>query len=419
VSRRSAVAASTPRGWAACLLVAAIVVVALNQRTAIVGVGPLLHEIRDDAGLSGTAAGVLTTLPVLCFGLLSPLTPWLARRFGADPVVGLTMLLLALGIAVRSTPSTIGLFTGTAIVGAAIAVANVLLPSIVKRDFGRHAGPVLGLYAMALSGGAAVAAGVVIPLQDGLSIGWRSTLLLMAPLALAAAVLWAVAVRTVATPPVDPDLTAPPTGPVRITLWRDPVAWAVTIFMGFTSLQFYGSFAWFPTILVDHGVSEQTAGWWLALMGLTGAVSSLVVPVLAARARGQGRFVVVIVALYVVGWAGMLIAPVSGAAAWAASMGLAQGAGISLALTLIVVRAPDSAHAAELSGMAQAVGYLLAATGPLLLGALHDLTGGWTVPMIMMLVTLVPVVGAGLLAGRPRLVGSAAAAGRAGGRTDG
>lgn len=404
-------AAKALRGPAACLLVAAIVLVSINQRPAIVGIGPLLNEIRDGLGLSGTAAGALTTLPVLCFGLLSPFAPKLARRFGADRVIGATMLVLALGIALRSVPAVLALFAGTAVIGAAIAVANVLMPSIIKRDFGLRAGPVLGLYAMALSVGAAVVAGVVVPLQDGLGIGWRETLLvLMLPLALGALVLWTVAVRTVAVPPVTPSVAAPPTAPQRITLWRDPVAWAVTIFMGSTSLQFYGAFAWFPTMVVDHGVSEAAAGWWLALMGATGAVSSLIVPVLAARRRSQGRFVVVIVALYVVSWVGMLIAPASGAPVWASLMGLAQGAGISLALTLIVVRAPDAAHAAELSGMAQTVGYLLAAVGPLLLGVVHDLSGGWTVPMILMLVALLPILVFGLQAGRPRLVGARPAA---------
>lgn len=411
MSARGAGTVKSLAGPLGCLLVAAIVLVALNQRPAIVGVGPLLGQIRDGVGLSGTAAGVLTTLPVLCFGLLSPLAPRLARRFGADRVVGATMLVLALGIGLRSasTPALVALFVGTAVVGSSIAVANVLLPSIIKRDFGLRSGPVLGLYAMALSAGAAVAAGVVVPLQDGLGIGWRTTLLLMLPLALAAFVLWAVAIRTVAVPPATPAVAAPPTAPQRITLWRDPVAWAVTILMGATSLQFYGAFAWFPTMLVDEGISDATAGWLLALMGVTGAASSLVVPVLAARAPSQGRFVLVIVAMYVAGWIGMLVAPASGAVAWATLMGLAQGAGISLSLTLIVVRAPDAAHAAELSGMAQTVGYLLAAAGPFLLGAIHDLSGGWTLPMTLMLVALVPLAFFGLQAGRPRLVGAAAA----------
>lgn len=404
MSRRSAVATRLPGRGAAVLLVAAIVLVALNQRAPIVTVGPLLDQIRDGAGLSGAGAGVLTMLPVLCFGALAPLAPRLARRFGATTVVGAAMAVLALGIALRSTPALVALFAGTVVVGGAIAVSNVLMPSIVKRDFATRAGPVLGLYAMALSVGAAVAAGVTVPVQDALAVGWRPTLALGLLPAVAALVLWAFATRGSAAVAAGPPVDALP--PRRTSLWRDPVAWSVTAFLGFGSIQFYASFAWFPTILVDHGLSERSAGWLLALMGVAGAVSSMVVPVLATRSRGQRRFVVAIIALYVVSWGGMLTAANAAPALWVTLMGTAQGAAISLALTLIVIRAPDERRAAELSGMAQTVGYLLAATGPLMLGAVHDLTDGWTVPMIVMVVALVPILVSGLAAGRPRLVGA-------------
>ncbi len=390
-------------GWRWWLFVAAIVLVAVNLRATIAGVGPLLAEIRDGVGLSGTGAGVLTTLPVLCFGALAPLAPSLARRWGSDAVVGGAMLVLTLGIVVRSSPSLAALFAGSVLIGGAIAVANVLLPSIVKRDSGSQAGMVLGLYAMSMGLGAAVAAGLVVPVHDALGVGWRAALLLVLPMALLALVLWTLTIRK-GRAAADEVPSGAPKVTAREGLWRDPVAWAVTIFMGATSLQFYATFAWFPTILVDEGGGAQTAGWWLALMGLTGALGSLIVPPLAARARAQGRFVVLIAGLYVVGWVGMLIAPVAGGAAWAALLGLAQGAGISLALTLMVVRAPDAPRAADLSGMVQTVGYLIAATGPLLLGTAHDLMGGWRGPMVMMLALLVPLLIAGLAAGRPRLV---------------
>jgi CP family cyanate transporter-like MFS transporter len=391
-------------GPRAGLLVAAIVLVALNQRAQIVTVGPVLNEIRDDTGLSGAGAGLLTMLPVLCFGALAPLAPRLAQRFGATTVVGGAMLVLTAGLVLRSLPALLALFAGTVVVGGAVAISNVLMPSIIKRDFARRAGPVLGLYAMALSVGAAVAAGVTVPLQDALEVGWRTGLVVWMVLAVAAFVVWAIATRGPAAVTEGPPVAAMP--PHRISLWRDPVAWAVTAFLGFGSIQFYASFAWFPTILVDEGLSEQAAGWLLALMGVAGAVSSMIVPVLATRSRGQRRFVVAIIGLYVVSWGGMLTAATAAPALWVAVMGTAQGAAISLALTMMVVRAPDERHAAELSGMAQTVGYLLAATGPLLLGAIHDLSHGWTVPMIAMTVALVPILLSGLAAGRPRMVGA-------------
>jgi CP family cyanate transporter-like MFS transporter len=409
VSDRSAAAARVPGRWAAGLLVAAIVLVALNQRAPIVTVGPVLDQVRDGAGLSGAGAGVLTMLPVLCFGALAPLAPRLARRFGATTVVGAAMAVLVLGIALRSTPALILLFAGTVVVGGAVAVSNVLMPSIVKRDFATRAGPVLGLYAMALSVGAAVAAGVTVPVQDALDLDWRAALAIWFVPAVGAVVLWAIATRGSARVTAEPLVDVLP--PRRVSLWRDPVAWAVTAFLGFGSIQFYASFAWFPTILVDHGLSERSAGWLLALMGVAGAVSSMIVPVLATRSRGQRRFVVAIVVLYLAGWGGMLGAANAAPALWVALLGAAQGAAISLALTLMVVRAPDERHAAELSGMAQTVGYLLAALGPLLLGAVHDLSHGWTVPMIAMTVALLPILVAGLAAGRPRLVGTRGADG--------
>lgn len=380
-------------------LVAAIALVALNLRASIVAVAPLLNTIRDETGMSGSTAGLLTTLPVLCFGALAPLAPRLARRFGASRVVGGALVVLTAGIVLRAAPTLAPLFLGTVLIGGAIAVTNVLLPSIIKRDFAERSGPVLGIYAMALGISAALAAGVTLPLQEATGLGWRATLALWGILAAVAVVVWPLATRGT------PNVTRVPGDHLPIGLWRDRVAWSVTIFMGFGSLQFYAAFAWFPTILEDHGVAPATAGWMLSLMGFAGAASSLVVPVLASRARAQGRFVVMLVALYVVGWGGMLVAPAGGAAAWALLIGTAQGAGISLALTLMVLRAPDDRHAAELSGMAQAVGYLLAAVGPFALGALHDVSGGWTAPMIAMVLVLVPILWAGLAAGRPRMVG--------------
>jgi CP family cyanate transporter-like MFS transporter len=383
------------RAW---LLLAAIVLVALNLRAGIVSVSPLLDVIRDQTGMSGTAAGLLTTLPVLCFGALAPLAPRLARRFGASAVVGGAMAVLAAGLLVRIVPSIPVLFAGTVLVGGAIAVSNVLLPSIIKRDFAARSGPVLGVYAMALNGSAALAAGATLPLRDATGLGWRATLALWAVLALAAWLVWSVATRGTPSPRQIPGAHVP------VRLWRDRVAWSVSLYMGVGSVQFYAAFAWFPTILIDHGVASDTAGWLLAVMGIAGTASSLVIPALASRARYQGGYVALIVAVYVVGWVGMLAAPVGGAVVWACLLGASQGAGISLALTLMVLRSPDARHAAELSGMAQTVGYLMAALGPLGVGALHDVTGGWTAPMALMLALLVPLLIVGVLAGRPRLV---------------
>lgn len=387
----------------ALLLVAAIVLVSLNLRAAVVAVSPLLDEIRDATGLSGAGASLLTTLPVICFGALAPFAPRLARRFGGTTVVGGAMVVLAAGILLRLVPSTPLLFGGTILIGGGIAVSNVLLPSIIKGNFGLRSGPVMGAYAAALSAGAAIAAATAIPIQRLSGTDWRGALAAWALLAIAAAVVW----RAVA--PREPRRAADRPRHVPIGLWRDPVAWQVTLFMGFQSLQFYAAVAWLPTIFISHGMASGTAGLMAGLFGVMGMLASLVVPVLASRAARQSHLAVVGVSLFACGWLGVLIAPVGGAVVWSILIGLGQGTGIAVALTLIMLRAPDAEHAAELSSMAQTFGYLLAATGPLLVGVLHDATGGWTTPVAVMLALLVPTLVFGVLAGRPRLVGGTAA----------
>ncbi|WP_320672950.1 CynX/NimT family MFS transporter [Patulibacter defluvii] len=394
------------------VLLVGIVLITVNLRPAIVAVSPLLDGIREQTGMSGATAGLLTTLPVLCFGALAPLAPRLARRLGAEPVLLGALVLLLVGIVVRLSSSMAVLFAGTVLIGGTIAIANVLLPSMIKRDLGHATGLAMGVYAMALSAGGALAAAITIPLQDGLDSPWRTTLALWALLAVPAVVAAAAWLRLRRRPAPATDASAASTprpkaggGGAPVSLWRDPVAWQVTLFMGLQSFQFYAAAAWLPTIFADHGFSESRAGLMLALATIFGTVSSLVVPIVAGRSLDQRRLVAATAALYVVGTGGLLIAPTAAGPLWMALLGFAQGAGISLALTMIVLRTPDPEHAAALSGMAQTVGYLLAAGGPFALGALHDVSGGWTAPLVALMVLLVPLTVAGLGAGRRRTVG--------------
>ncbi|EHN10867.1 MFS transporter [Patulibacter medicamentivorans] len=400
------------------LLLVGIVLITVNLRPAIVAVSPLLDGIREQTGMSGATAGLLTTLPVLCFGALAPLAPRLSRRLGPEAVVVAAMLLLLAGILVRLSSSLAVLFAGTVLIGGAIAVANVLLPSMIKRDLGHATGMAMGVYAMALSAGGALAAAITVPLQDGIGSGWRTTLALWALLAVPAVLAaggWLLLRRRQGggRRAAAADVRAARSR-AAISLWRDPVAWQVTLFMGLQSLQFYAAAAWLPTIFADHGFSESRAGLMLALATIVGTLSSLVMPILAGRALDQRRLVVTTIALYALGTVGLLAAPTAAGPLWMALIGFAQGAGISLALTMIVLRSPDPEHAAALSGMAQTVGYLLAATGPFALGALHDASGGWTVPLLVLLVLLVPLLLSGLGAGRRRTVGTAPVAERVG-----
>ncbi len=374
------------------LLLAAIVAVALNQRPAVVAVAPVLGNLRADTGLSSAMAGLLTTLPVLCFGAFAPFAPRLARRIGLETAVGLSLVLLAAGIALRLLSPVALLFAGSLLAGAAIALANVLLPAYVKREFSRP-GAVMGLYSASLNIGAAAAAGLTVPIGLALGADWRVALASWLVLALAAVLLWVpvAGIRGTRTAPDDAG---------SWTLLRRPLARQVTAFLGLQSVQFYSVAAWLPTLLADAGVPVGEGGLLLAVSNVVGAAGALLAPAVAGRMRTQRPLVVAVLVAYVGGLTGLLVAPDSGTVVWVALFGLAQGSGFALALTLIVLRSATPLVAARLGGVAQCVGYLVAAAGPVVLGALHDATGAWGWPLGLLLVLLVPMGLAGWGASR-------------------
>lgn len=381
-------------------LVVAVLVIAANLRPAVVGVSPLVAQIRGDLGINSSVAGLLTALPVLCFGLLAPFAARWTRRWGLEATLLAALVVLVAGILVRLVPALAALLAGSVLVGAAIAVGNTLMPAVVKRDFPHRTGPMTGAYSMAISGGGAIAAAVMVPIEQATGWGWRPSLALWAAFAAVGIVLWLPWVVTAHRNRAD----AVPTPRVS-GLWGSALAWQVTLFMGLQSLQFYALTAWVPTLFVDHGVAPSRAGLLLSLAGLVSLGTAYLTPVLAARRRTQYHLVAGVVGVWAVGYAGLLLAPVALAPLWMVLVGLGQGAGISLGLTLITLRSPDSAHTSQLSGMAQGVGYVIAAFGPLGLGALHDASHGWSVPMIVLIVFLVPLTAVGLGAARDRHVG--------------
>lgn len=377
------------------LLVAAIVGVALNQRPAVVAVAPLLADLRADTGLSSAMAGLLTTVPVLCFGAFAPVAPRLARRFGLESAVGASLLLLAAGIALRLLSPVALLYAGSLLAGAAIALANVLLPAYVKREFLRP-GAVMGMYSAALNIGAAAGAALTLPLADALDVGWRTGLGLWLFVALGALVLWLPVAGTGRAR--RGGVEAPQGG--SWALLRHPLARQVTAYIGIQSVQFYSFAAWLPTLLSDAGVPTSEGGLLLGLANVVGAVGALTAPAQAGRMRTQRPLVVAVAAAYAVGLCGLLVSPDAGTLVWVCAFGVAQGAGFALALTLIVLRSPTPLVAARLGGVAQCLGYLFAACGPLVLGAVHDLTHGWSWPLVLLLAALVPMTWAGWGAAR-------------------
>ncbi len=387
------------RWWWIAAPAVALVLVALCLRAPFAAVGPLLGELGDELGLSTGALAVVTALPLVCFGLVSPFAPALAARFGVHGAVLLGTALIALGVLLRVAGAP-GLFAGTVLLSGGIAVANVLLPAAARAEYGARAAVVLGVITAAMSGSAAIGAGLARPMSDAAGSATRGLLLwgalvLVALLAMAAL---ARARRGVPRP------AAAPSGP-RTAILRDPVALAVTLFFGFQSLSFYSMLTWLADVLEsESGVSPVAAGGLLAVATGLAVPLALVVPGLAGRRPGQQPWVLLGTVPVVIAIIGLLVAPGSAPLLWAVLYGLGSGTAFPLSMMLFVARTRDVAQTGRLSATAQSVGYLLAATGPLGVGLLHDATGAWEPGLVLMLTAVVLQLLVGLAAARPRLL---------------
>jgi MFS transporter, CP family, cyanate transporter len=400
--RASAIAESGRSRLRSFLLILGIVLLAANLRPALTSVAPLIGQIRADTGMSNGVAGLLTTLPLLAFGLLSPVAPRVARRFGMERVLLASLFVLVAGILLRWAGAVAVLFLGTVVLGAAIAVANVLLPSLVKREFPERAGLMTSVYSTSLGISAAFAAGVSVPLAQLAGIGWRGALAVWAVPAFLAGVAWLPQLGR-SDHPADP---SPRSSPGVRDLWRSPLAWQVTLFMGLQSLAYYVTLTWLPEILQEEGMGVARAGWMLGLSQAVAIVTMFLAPMIAGWRSSQRGVVVVAVGTSGVGVLGLLVAGSTASTLWVVLLGLGQGASFSLALTFFALRSPDPGHAAALSAMAQSVGYLLAAGGPSLFGVLRDVTGTWKVPLALLLTVTVFLLIAGIGAARDAHVGT-------------
>ncbi|CAM5350121.1 CynX/NimT family MFS transporter [Corynebacterium variabile] len=393
------------------LIIAGILLVAGNLRAALTTVGPVLNNLRDDLGLSSSAASFLVSLPLLAFAVVSPFVPRVALRLGLERTIAAALGVLAVGLVVRSTPPTVLLWVGTLLIGVAIAVLNVVLPSWVKRDFPTKIGQVTGAYSAAQSGFAAVASGVAVPVAGLSGLGWRLPAAMWAGMALIAVgvllpLMWREAGETTEEATDAPGLVPTDTGHAvhpGPPLWRSLLAWQVAAFMGLQSTNYYVLITWLPSIEQDAGISDTTAGLHLVLFSIFGIGGSLGCSALLARLRNQQVLGACIALVLVVANLGIMLAP-GATVVWACVAGIGGGSSIVFALSLFGMRARSHRTAASLSGMAQSLGYILAAVGPVAVGALHDATGSWTPPMAVLLVLSGCLVVAGLLAGRDRTV---------------
>ncbi|WGW12789.1 MFS transporter [Saxibacter everestensis] len=383
------------------LLIVGILLVAANLRAGLTVVGPLLGEVRADLGLTSVAGSALISLPVLCFAVFSPFAPPLAKRLGMERTLGLSLAVLAVGIVLRSVPWLPALWIGTVLLGIAIATANVILPALLKRDFPGNASRLTGVYSAMQSAMAAAASGLAVPLAGLTPSGWRLAFGLWAGAALIALAVFSPQLRRRTVPAIHDH--APLSQPARFqSPWRHALGWQVSIFMGTQSTLFYVVLTWWPSIEESNGVLPAVAGFHQGLFQLCGIAGSLITAALLHRwHRDQRGTLLLFAPLPAAAILGQLFLPEL-AILWNALLGLSAGATLVLALALFSLRTGHHAQAAALSGMAQSVGYLLAAAGPILLGALHDATGSWTWPLITLLALQVVQFISGYLSARNR-----------------
>ncbi|MEU5097556.1 CynX/NimT family MFS transporter [Streptomyces sp. NPDC020996] len=447
----SAPPAPATRAWPQRMLVFGIVLAALNLRPAITSLGALLEEVRDGLGMSGGVAGLLTSVPPLCFAVFGVTAPRLARRFGPGAVVCAGMAAITAGLLLRPyVGGTAGFLAASALALMGIAVSNVLMPVIVKRHFPDRVGSMTGLYSMALALGTAGAAAVTVPVTEALGGRWQSGLAVWAGLAAVAVVPWTPFVwQRQRQRPRQRQRDAGPAGeaaardprssgeaparvgrssgeapalldrpadrasaaghhPPAVRITRSRTAWALAVFFGLQATAAYITMGWMAQIFRDAGVPASTAGLLLAVTMVMGVPLAFVIPRVAARLPRQGPIVLVLSACGLAGYAGLYLAPAAGAWAWALLLGVANCA-FPLALTMVGMRARTGAGVAQLSAFAQSTGYLISIPGPLLVGVLYQSSGGWGVPLALMAGLMVPQTVVGILAGRDRTVEDEAA----------
>lgn len=371
-----------------------MVVVGLNLRPALSSVAPLLARLQESAGLSATAAGLLTTLPVLFLGLSAPLAPMLAKRIGSERALSAALILLTAGLILRGLPLSGVLFIGSAMAGCAIGIAGTLLPALVKRELPDSADLLTGLYTMALCLGGALGAGLSVPLTQLLG-SWQASLMSWSLLALFALLLWHVNMpRTSVLAPSNPANSG------ILKLLNQPLTWHVMFYMGIQSSMAYIVFGWLPTLLVYRGYNEADAGWTMAVSIMCQLGAALAAPWLARMGHDQRPALLVVLLSTAIGIWMLLIAPLEWKWPGAALLGIGQGGSFSLALSLLVLRTANSRLAGQLSGLVQGGGYTLAALGPFGVGVLLQ-TGASTANIAWLLIGLIAVCsGFALLAGR-------------------
>ncbi|MEO6998276.1 MAG: MFS transporter [Terracoccus sp.] len=379
----------------------AILLAAFNLRAGISSIGPVLVQVRADTGLSSTLAGLITSIPLVCFAVVGVSAPALARRFGAETVIGWSAGVLGVALLARVAGGTATLLAGTLLACAGIALVNVLLPVVVKTHFPTRIGVITGVYTAALAAGSATAAAVSAPLAT--AFGWHAALGVWGLLALVGAAVWATVMRSRGGLGAEPSESSRAGGAPLSHLVRQPMVWALAVFFGTQAVLAYVQMGWLPTIFSDAGFSAGESGLLLSVSILSGVPVAFLAPALAARRADQRPWTVGLTLVSMAGVAGLLLAPAQGAWLWAVLLGIGSGT-FPLVLSLFGLKTRSPSSTAAVSAFGQSVGYLIAAVGPFGFGLLHDAQGGWSLPLMGVLGVLAVQVLAGAVAGRPVIV---------------
>ena len=376
-----------------------IILAAFCLRIIITGVGPRLPDITANLGLTGRSSGLLTTLPLLAFAVVSPLAGKIGRRQGEGKTILIGLCLILLGTVLRSTLGVPGLFLGTAIVGIGTALGNVLLPAVVKAEYPTRVGQVTAYYTVAMVAAAAIGLALNVPLS-GTGLGWNGALLVWGIAVVITGLIWRknASLRLSTSNPTETEGREKP-------IWKSGLAWCVTLYFGINSMIFYAVIGWLPTILQSAGMQSGTAGIVTSLYQVVSLAPSLLVPTLAGKCRDQRGWLMLGSVLNIIGIITLMSSTAAAAQVTATIiLGLANGCAFSMGLALMGFRARDAVEAARLSGFAQSVGYALAATGPMVVGWLHDLTPNWNIGLGYILFASVVALLAGQKAGRDETV---------------
>ncbi|MBA9026076.1 CP family cyanate transporter-like MFS transporter [Peribacillus huizhouensis] len=376
------------------LLLIGIIFIGANLRAPITSVGPLLSTIRDELGLSHSMAGSITTVPLIAFALLSPFAPKIAKKLGNEMTIFWAFLVLTFGIAVRILPGASFLFLGTILIGLAIAICNVLLPGLIKVNFPLQMGLMTGIYAVVMNVFGGLGSGLSVPLSSLGNMGWRGSLAVWGILSIIAIIIWSFQLNK----KHDIHVNGNKSKVSAKSMWKSPIAWSVTVFMGLQSLVFYTLMTWMPEIIQSYGYSISASGWLLSLLQFAIIPMTFIIPIIAGKLENQRLLSSITAILYMIGFLGLFIGvflPV-----WVIVIGIASGSAFGLSMMYFTLRTNDSQQASELSGMAQSIGYLLAAFGPIVFGWLHDISAGWHAPLFLFLVLPIIFFIAGIGAGK-------------------